>query len=99
MKNLAPWFVYLIRAKDNSLYCGVTKDVKRRFEEHQSNTQKTAKYLRGKHPLTLACSFQVKTKEEAFSIEWKIKQWPKTKKEALCHNENPQHVFSIKKCE
>ena len=69
--------------------------MKRRFEEHQSNTQKTAKYLRGKHPLTLACSFQVETKQEAFSIEWKIKQWPKAKKERLCNNENPQHFFSI----
>ncbi|WP_305417985.1 GIY-YIG nuclease family protein [Photobacterium leiognathi] len=34
-KTITPWYVYLIRTSSNSLYCGVTTDVERRFDEHQ----------------------------------------------------------------
>lgn len=84
LKYTGQWTVYLVRACDNSLYCGVTTDVARRFNEHQGNSAKTAKYLRGKQPLTLAWSSEVGTKQQALSIEWKIKQLPKHKKERLC---------------
>lgn len=91
-----PWYVYLVRACDHSLYCGVTMDLKRRFDEHQKNGKKTAKYLRGKQPLTLAWSFQVGSKQEAMSIEWKIKQWPKQKKESLCNEGCLMHLLSAR---
>lgn len=78
------WHVYLIRARDNSLYCGVTTDVMRRFDEHQQNGTKTAKYLRGKQPLTLAWSYEVGTKQQAMSLEWYIKRLTKREKEQLC---------------
>ncbi|AMG29217.1 hypothetical protein AL542_01875 [Grimontia hollisae] len=80
----SPWYVYLIRARDNSLYCGVTTDVVRRLNEHQQNGMKTAKYLRGKQPLTLAWSYEAGTKQQAMSLEWKIKRLTKREKERLC---------------
>lgn len=80
----ASWCVYLIRARDNSLYCGVTTDIARRFNEHQENGTKTAKYLRGKQPLRLAWSYEVGTKQQAMSLEWKIKRLAKREKERLC---------------
>ena len=40
------WFVYVIRASDDSLYTGITTDVERRFNEHFS-TVKGARYFRG----------------------------------------------------
>ncbi|MCC4798712.1 GIY-YIG nuclease family protein [Enterovibrio norvegicus] len=78
------WHVYLIRTKNNALYCGVTTDVARRFDEHQKNGTKTAKYLRGKQPLTLAWSYEVGDKRLAMSLEWKIKRLSKREKERLC---------------
>ncbi len=30
------WSVYLIRNNRNALYCGVTNDVERRFNQHQT---------------------------------------------------------------
>ncbi|MEZ8140468.1 hypothetical protein A1OO_14155 [Enterovibrio norvegicus FF-33] len=78
------WSVYLIRTRDNALYCGVTTDVERRFGEHQKNGTKTAKYLRGKQPLTLAWSYEVGNKQKAMSLEWKIKRLTKRDKERLC---------------
>jgi len=44
------WYVYVIRASDNSLYAGVTTDVQRRFNEH-CGTDKGAKFFRGRQPL------------------------------------------------
>ena len=44
------WFVYVIRASDDSLYTGITTDVERRFQEH-CGTEKGARYFRGRQPL------------------------------------------------
>ena len=49
---MTPWFLYLIRTADNKLYTGITTDVERRYQQHQSG--KGAKALRGKGELTLA---------------------------------------------
>lgn len=68
-----PWFVYLIRTRQGTLYCGVTTDVDRRFEEHQ-HSKKGAKYLKGKGPLTLMWSQQVKSKRDAMQFEYRIKK-------------------------
>jgi putative endonuclease len=76
------WSVYLIRTAYNTLYCGVTTDVQRRYGEHQSG-KKGAKYLKGKGPLTLAWHEYVGDKRLAMQIEYRIKQLPKIKKEAI----------------
>jgi putative endonuclease len=46
---MSQWFVYIIRATDQSLYTGITTDVERRFAEHQSG-RAGAKYFRGRSP-------------------------------------------------
>ena len=44
------WYVYMIRASDESLYTGVTTDVERRFKEHH-DPLKGARFFRGRQPL------------------------------------------------
>ena len=44
------WFVYIIRASDESLYTGITTDVERRFNEH-CGSAKGARFFRGRQPL------------------------------------------------
>ena len=82
------WYVYIIRCSDNSLYTGITNDVSRRLLEHQSQSNKTAKYLRGKSPLKLVLQLEVKTKSIALKIERKIKQLSKSAKEELVLQQN-----------
>jgi len=77
----ADWVVYLIRNRHNALYCGVTNNLERRFEQHQ--TGKGAKALKGKGPLKLVWSFGVGSKSEALKTEYAIKQLPKSCKEKL----------------
>lgn len=76
------WSVYLIRTAANQLYCGVTTDVGRRFNEHQSG-KKGAKFLKGKGPLQLVWSLEVGDKRKAMQLEYRIKRLPKAKKEAI----------------
>jgi putative endonuclease len=75
------WFVYLIRNKNNALYCGVTNDLARRFKMHQQG--RGAKALRGKGPLTLEWHQELETKVAAMKLEYRIKRLKKSQKEAL----------------
>ena len=75
------WWVYMIRNRDNALYCGVTNNLERRFEMHQSG--KGAKALRGKGPLTLEWYQKLNDKSSAMKLEYRIKQFSKQQKERV----------------
>jgi putative endonuclease len=75
------WFLYLIRCRNGRLYTGITTDVERRFEEHESGDKKGSKYLRGKTPLKLVMKKRVGDRSMALKIEAKVKKLSKIKKE------------------
>lgn len=75
------WFVYIIRAADNSLYTGVTTDVNRRYQQHR--TGKGAKYLKGRSPIKLVFEQKIGTRSQAQRIEHWIKQQTKQIKESI----------------
>lgn len=75
------WYVYLIRTRTNTLYCGITNNLERRFEQHQ--TGKGAKYLRGKGPLSLEWAQVVADKSTALKEEIRIKKLTKLQKEVI----------------
>lgn len=77
------WSVYILRCADGTLYTGVAIDVARRFEEHQSQGPKSAKYTRGRGPLVLVYTREVGTRSEACIEEFRIKQLSKLEKEAF----------------
>lgn len=77
------WSVYMIRSKDGSLYTGITKDLARRFSEHQSQGNKCAKYLKGKVPLKLVYSENVENRQDALKREAHIKNQSKKDKEKM----------------
>jgi len=81
--NPNPWFLYIIRCKDNSLYTGITTAVERRFAEHQEKSGKGAKYLKGRGPLLLVYTEEVGTKSNALKRELIVKKLSKTAKEEL----------------
>ncbi|WP_438918558.1 GIY-YIG nuclease family protein [Kosakonia cowanii] len=82
---MTPWFLYLIRTRNNLLYTGITTDVARRFTQHQ--TGKGAKALRGKGALELVFSAQVGERSLALRLEYRIKQLTKHQKERLVAGE------------
>ena len=80
---MSVWSLYLVQCNNNSLYTGISTDVARRFAEHQSNGLKTAKYLRGKGPLTLVFQAEIGNRSEASIMEAKIKKLPRNDKQRL----------------
>ncbi len=84
----SPWFLYIIRCSDNSLYTGITLDMDRRFEEHCSQSKKCAKYLKGKAPLQLVFTTEAgQDKSAASRLEYRIKRLSKLQKERLVAGE------------
>ncbi|EKT61515.1 GIY-YIG nuclease family protein [Providencia sneebia] len=79
------WYLYLIRNKNNALYCGITTDVLRRFRQHQEG--KGAKALKGKAPLELVFSCFVGNRSQASRLEYQIKQLNKQAKERLIRDQ------------
>jgi|TARA_B110000977_G_scaffold120548_1_gene155157 putative endonuclease len=51
-KSASEWFVYIIRASDQTLYTGITTDPVRRLAEHQSG-KAGAKYFRGRSAIEM----------------------------------------------
>lgn len=82
------WYIYLLRLDDNSLYTGITKDIKHRLEKHRKG--KGSKYVRSRLPLKLVYQEEHETKSEALKREAEIKTWDKRKKEKLVNKRRMQ---------
>ena len=83
IKSASLWYLYVVRCTNGHLYTGVTTDVTRRFSEHQSGGIKSAKYLRGKGPLTLMYQEQVGSHGDALRREIAVKKLSRSQKLAL----------------
>ena len=64
-------FVYILETERNTLYCGYTDDVEKRFQAHIEG--KGAKYTRANKPVKLLWSKEFATKSEALKEEYRIK--------------------------
>lgn len=79
-KTTNRWYVYILRCVDQSLYTGITTDVKRRLHEHNHSNRLAAKYTRGKRPVSLVyCEIQA-TRGLAAKREAQIKRLAKPEK-------------------
>lgn len=76
------WCVYILRCGDDSLYTGVTTDLKRRVDEHKDG--RGAKYTRGRRPISVEYIEIGHDQSSALSREYEIKQLSKDAKERLC---------------
>ena len=79
-----PYYIYILRCDDNSLYTGIATDYIKRFEEHRLGIG--AKYTKYKKPKKLEIVFLTLGKSSASKIEYFIKQFKKEKKEDLINN-------------
>ena len=70
---MSKYFVYLLHCADNTLYTGITTDLKRRVEEHNSSS-KGAKYTKARRPVVLVYSEVYVNRSEASKREYFIKK-------------------------
>lgn len=76
------WFCYLVRCADNSLYAGVTTEISRREQEHNSD-KKGAKYTRVRQPVKMVYFEPHEDRSSACKAEAALKKLTKKNKEAL----------------
>lgn len=79
--NLKPWYVYLVRAANGSLYCGISDDPQRRFLKHQKG--QGARYFKTSPAQALVYVERWPDKAEALRQERLVKKLRKSAKEAL----------------
>lgn len=72
------YYTYIILTKDNTLYCGYTDDVEKRFEAHMAG--KGAKYTRAHKPVKIVYQVCFDTKVEAQKEERRIKKMTREEK-------------------
>lgn len=91
------YYIYILRCTDNSLYTGITTDVKRRFEEHLSGKYQGAKYTRSRKPVSVEAVWNCQTRSDASKLECALKNLTKAQKEKLiAENDFFKIVFSDK---
>ncbi|QTT90788.1 GIY-YIG nuclease family protein [Pseudomonas chlororaphis] len=76
-----PWFVYLVRAANGALYCGISDDPVKRFAKHQSG--KGARFFLSSPAVALVYTEACRDKSEALRQERLIKKLRKSAKECL----------------
>ncbi len=81
-------FAYILECADHTYYCGYTNDLEKRLKTH--NCGKGAKYTRARLPVSLVYYEGFKTKEEAMSREWHLKQLTHAEKKALASKGSPR---------
>lgn len=77
------YYVYILRCADNSLYTGISTDVKRRFSEHCRGNVRGAKYTKSHKPIKVEAVWETDGKSDASKLEYRIKQLKKEDKERL----------------
>ena len=80
-KSLKMYYVYIVKCADDTLYTGISTQLERRIEEHNSS-DKGAKYTRVRRPVELVYSEEYPDRSAASKREYEIKK-KMTRKEKL----------------
>ena len=72
-KEVLLYFVYMLKCADDTLYTGISTELERRIEEHNSS-DKGAKYTRIRRPVILVYSEEHPDRSSASKREYEIKK-------------------------
>jgi putative endonuclease len=81
MPDTRPWYFYILRCRDNSLYAGIALDPKKRLEEH--NAGQGANFTARRRPVSLVYYEKHSSMASARKRENQVKGWRIEKKEQL----------------
>lgn len=74
-------WVYILECADGSYYVGSTRDLERRFAQHQAG--EGAVYTRSRRPVELVFAEEFHRVDDAYFREKQIQGWSRKKREAL----------------
>lgn len=72
------YFVYILQCSDSSLYTGITTDINKRINVH--NSGKGSKYVFSHKPFKLVYKEKLGNRSEASKRESEIKKWSRDEK-------------------
>ena len=78
----SPWFVYVARCADGTLYVGIALDVAARITLHDAG--RGARYTRGRGPLRVMATHRCRAKGDALRLELALKRLSRDEKLVLC---------------
>jgi len=78
-KKAAAWQLYVLKCRDNTLYTGITIDVSRRVQQHNSGS--ASRYTRSRLPVKLIFSEPCRSRSQALKKEFAMKRLSRKKKE------------------
>ena len=78
-KKAAAWLLYVLKCRDNTLYTGITLDISRRVQQHNSGT--ASRYTRCRLPVKLIFSEPCRNRSQALKKEYAMKRLSRKKKE------------------
>lgn len=76
------YHLYILKCSDDTLYTGITTDLSRRIDEHNSS-DKGAKYTKARRPVTLVYQEEHSDRSLASKREYYIKKMSRAKKLSL----------------
>ena len=91
------YYKYMLRCQDNSIYTGITVDIKRRMKEHFSKDKNCAKYTKKHTAIKLEKVWESEDRKLASKLEYHIKKLSKDKKEELITNSKGLEKYLSKK--
>ena len=79
------YFIYILKCADDSYYTGITNNLGKRVNEHQSGIIKG--YTNKRLPVKLVFSERFNDVNQAIRFEKQVKGWNRKKKEALINGD------------
>ncbi|MBD5543243.1 MAG: GIY-YIG nuclease family protein [Lachnospiraceae bacterium] len=76
-------YIYMIKCQDESYYTGITKDIKKRLQQHFYKEKQGAKYTKSRQAVELEALWETSSWPEACRLEYFIKSLSRKEKEQL----------------
>ena len=88
MSKETTYSLYIVECADGTYYIGITTDLERRIEEHNTDDKKGAKYTKARRPVKLVFSVSnIKNRKLASRGEFHLKKLTRTKKKRVINGD------------
>ena len=84
MKDI--YYIYILRCEDDTLYTGIARDYKKRYEKHLAG--EGAKYTRSRKPVKIERVWRTEGRSRATKVEYFLKKNQRKVKERFIEERN-----------
>lgn len=85
---MKPYYIYILRCDDNSLYTGITNNLEQRMYAHIHKLKTAASYTKSRNVIKMESLWTANNRSLASQLEYRIKKMTKEMKEDLIQNPN-----------